>query len=105
MARKKRVLTVNEKSFGIYIYKVLKQVHPDTGISQKAMAIMNSFVHDISNRIQAEAAALAEIGAKKSLTSREIQTAVRLHLPGELAKVGTQPSPRARRLLGEGGGQ
>ena len=26
------------------IYKVLKQVHPDTGVSSKAMSIMNSFV-------------------------------------------------------------
>jgi hypothetical protein len=29
------------------IYKVSKQVHPDTGISNKAMAILNSFVNDI----------------------------------------------------------
>ena len=28
--------------------QVLKQVHPDTGISSKAMSIMNSFVNDIS---------------------------------------------------------
>ena len=30
------------ESYSIYIYKVLKQVHPDTGISSKAMSIMNS---------------------------------------------------------------
>jgi hypothetical protein len=36
-----------KKSYAIYIYKVLKQVHPDTGISSKAMSIMNSFVNDI----------------------------------------------------------
>ena len=34
-------------SYVIYIYKVLKQVHPDTGNSSKAMDIMNSFVNDI----------------------------------------------------------
>ncbi|MCP3898686.1 MAG: hypothetical protein GY707_03010, partial [Desulfobacteraceae bacterium] len=34
------------ESYSIYIYKVLKQVHPDTGISSKAMSIMNSFVND-----------------------------------------------------------
>ena len=32
------------ESFSMYIYKVLKQVHPDTGVSKKAMSIMNSFV-------------------------------------------------------------
>lgn len=34
---------------------VLKQVHPDTGISNKAMAILNSFVNDIFERIASEA--------------------------------------------------
>ena len=33
-----------KESYAIYIYKVLKQVHPDTGISSKAMNIMNSFL-------------------------------------------------------------
>ena len=36
-----------------YIYKVLKQVHPDTGISNKAMLVLNSFVNDIFERIGA----------------------------------------------------
>merc|ERR1712018_28725 len=31
-----------KESYAIYIYKVLKQVHPDTGVSSKAMSIMNS---------------------------------------------------------------
>uniref|UniRef100_A0AAZ3RMS3 Core Histone H2A/H2B/H3 domain-containing protein n=1 Tax=Oncorhynchus tshawytscha TaxID=74940 RepID=A0AAZ3RMS3_ONCTS len=31
-----------KESYAIYVYKVLKQVHPDTGISSKAMGIMNS---------------------------------------------------------------
>jgi len=29
-----------KETYSIYIYKVLKQVHPDTGISSKAMSIM-----------------------------------------------------------------
>ena len=36
-----------KESYSIYIYKVLKQVHPDTGVSSKAMSIMNSFVNYI----------------------------------------------------------
>jgi len=31
-----------KESYSVYIYRVLKQVHPDTGISSKAMSIMNS---------------------------------------------------------------
>jgi len=74
------------ESYGIYIYKVLKQVHPDTGVSSKAMSIMNSFVNDIFERIAAEASRLAHYNKRHTITSREIQTAVRLLLPGELAK-------------------
>ncbi|XP_065092364.1 histone H2B-like [Ochlerotatus camptorhynchus] len=75
-----------KKSYAIYIYKVLKQVHPDTGVSSKAMSIMNSFVNDIFERIAAESSRLAQYNKRSTITSREIQTAVRLLLPGELAK-------------------
>ncbi|XP_049928271.1 histone H2B 1/2-like [Epinephelus moara] len=84
---KKRRRTRKE-SYAIYVYKVLKQVHPDTGISSKAMGIMNSFVSDIFERIAGEASRLAHYNKRSTITSREIQTAtaVRLLLPGELAK-------------------
>ena len=75
-----------KESYAIYIYKVLKQVHPDTGVSSKAMSIMNSFVNDIFERIAAESSRLAHYNKRHTITSREIQTAVRLLLPGELAK-------------------
>lgn len=75
-----------KESYGIYIYKVLKQVHPDTGISSKAMSIMNSFVNDIFERIASESSRLAHYNKRHTITSREVQTAVRLLLPGELAK-------------------
>jgi histone H3/H4 len=75
-----------KESYAIYIYKVLKQVHPDTGVSSKAMSIMNSFVNDIFERIAAESSRLAHYNKRTTITSREIQTAVRLLLPGELAK-------------------
>merc|ERR1712217_108217 len=74
------------ETYKIYIYKVLKQVHPDTGVSSKAMSIMNSFINDIFEKIATEAAELARYNKKPTITSREIQTAVRLILPGELAK-------------------
>ena len=75
-----------KQTYSLYIYKVLKQVHPDTGISGKAMSIMNSFVNDIFERIANEASKLANYSKKSTLSSREIQTAIRLILPGELAK-------------------
>ena len=74
------------ESYSTYIYRVLKQVHPDTGISKKGMSIMNSFINDIFERIALEASKLCRYSKKKTLSSREIQTSVRLMLPGELSK-------------------
>ena len=74
------------ETFAIYIYKVLKQVHPETGISKKSMLIMNSFINDIFERIAHESSKLVRYNKKSTLSSREVQTAVRLLLPGELAR-------------------
>jgi histone H2B len=82
----KRRKKANTNSYASYIYKVLKQVHPDTGVSKKAMVIMDSFVHDIFERIASESGRLARYNKRHTISSREIQTAVRLVLPGELAK-------------------
>ena len=74
------------ETYSTYIYKVLKQVHPDTGISRRAMSIMNSFIQDTFEKIAAESGKLCQYNSKATLSSREIQTAIRLLLPGELAK-------------------
>ena len=74
------------KSYSRYIYRVLKQVRPDTGISKKGMSIMDLFINDIFERIAGVAGKLSTYSKKATLSSQEIQTAVRLILPGELAK-------------------
>jgi histone H2B len=107
-----------KESYAINIYKVLKQVHPNTGVSSKAMSILNSFfndlfehiaaeasklqfypntgvsskdmnimnyfVNDLFERIAAEASKLAHYNKGSTITSREIQTTVRLLLPQRL---------------------
>ncbi|GLJ22964.1 hypothetical protein SUGI_0433220 [Cryptomeria japonica] len=80
--RKKRSV----ETYKIYIFKVLKQVHPEVGISSKAMAIMNSFMNDIFEKLAGESSKLVKYTKKDTLSSREVQTAVKLALPGELAK-------------------
>ncbi|GMM56421.1 histone H2B [Maudiozyma humilis] len=84
-----------KETYSSYIYKVLKQTHPDTGISQKSMSILNSFVNDIFERIATEASKLAAYNKKSTISAREIQTAVRLILPGELAKHAVSEGTRA----------
>ncbi|XP_049347279.1 histone H2B-like [Solanum verrucosum] len=84
--KKKKRSKKSIETYKIYIFKVLKQVHPDVGISSKAMGIMNSFINDIFEKLAQESSRLARYNKKPTITSREIQTAVRLVLPGELAK-------------------
>lgn len=73
-------------SFSSYIYKVLKQVYADMGITNSAILVMDSFVHDIMDRIINEAGRIAKYNKKITVSAREIQTATRLILPGELSR-------------------
>jgi histone H2B len=84
--KKKKRHARRTETYSTYIYKVLKQVHPDTGISKKAMSIMNSCINDVFERIAGESGRLVRYNAKATLSSREVQTSIRLLLPGELAK-------------------
>lgn len=55
--------------------RVLKEVHPDVGISKQGMQVMQTFAVDMFDRIMLEAARLCRISNKATLSSREIQTA------------------------------
>ena len=83
------------ESYSTYIYNVLKQVHPDVGVSSKAMSIMNSFVNDIFERVAVEATRLARYQKKVTLSSNDIQAAVKLILPGDLADHAVAEGTRA----------
>ncbi|NXA71184.1 H2B1F protein, partial [Mohoua ochrocephala] len=75
-----------KEAFSVYIYKVLKQASKYLAISSKAMSIMNSFVNDMLEQLASEASRLAQYSNRATITSREVQAAVRLLVPGELAK-------------------
>ncbi|GMG98500.1 hypothetical protein Nepgr_000340 [Nepenthes gracilis] len=69
-----------------YLFRVLKQVHPGMGISSQAMTVLNSMMSDMFERLAGEAARLLRYAGRKTMTSREIQGAVKLVLPGELGR-------------------
>ena len=75
-----------KETFSSYIYKVLKQIHQDTGISKNSMSVMNSFIYDLFEKIASEASKLVRIKNKHTLSAREIDSSIKLLLPGELAK-------------------
>ncbi|KAK9705366.1 hypothetical protein RND81_07G051300 [Saponaria officinalis] len=69
--------------------KARKKLPKEAGAAagdNKAMSIMNSFINDIFEKLAQESSRLARYNKKPTITSREIQTAVRLVLRGELAK-------------------
>jgi len=75
-----------KQTFNSYIYKVMKQVHPESRISKKGMLIVNNFVMDTFDRVCTEASKLCKYAQRSTLGAREVQSALRLVLPGELSK-------------------
>ncbi|VDP05628.1 unnamed protein product [Heligmosomoides polygyrus] len=79
-----------KESYSVYICRVLKQDYHDTGVSSKAMSIMNSFVNDVFERIAAIASRLAYYSKRSTISSREIQTALAKHAVSEGTKAVTK---------------
>ncbi|MED6180648.1 hypothetical protein PIB30_011954 [Stylosanthes scabra] len=83
---KKRRKRSSGEGYKRYVYMVLKQVHPDMGISSQAMTVLNNLMSDMFERLADEASKLKTYTGHMTLSSREIQGAVKLVLPGELGK-------------------
>ncbi|MBZ3877974.1 Histone H2B type W-T [Sciurus carolinensis] len=86
-----------QDSFATYFPKMLNQVHSGLSLSQATVSILDSFVKDMLDRIASEARRLARQNNRVTITSREIQTAVRLLLPGEIGKHAVSEATRAVR--------
>jgi histone H2B len=72
--------------YDIYLFKIFRERNPDMIVSSHTMSVMNSLMNDIFERIASEAKILAHISKRSTITHRDIQTAVRLLLPGQLAR-------------------
>ncbi|KAL4611568.1 hypothetical protein ACB092_08G134000 [Castanea dentata] len=84
--KKIRKRKISGEGYKRYVFMVFKQVRPGMGISSKAMTIFNNLMNDMFERLASEAAKLSKYTGRMTLSSREIQGAVRLVLPGELGK-------------------
>ena len=80
---KKRKKKSDMTSYGRYIRKVIPK---DTCISKQGMAIADSFVKDIFDRIAAEAGRLCAYDKKKTMSSNHILAAAKMILPSDLAQ-------------------
>eukprot|EP00933_Yihiella_yeosuensis_P002988 TRINITY_DN10525_c6_g2_i2.p2 TRINITY_DN10525_c6_g2~~TRINITY_DN10525_c6_g2_i2.p2 ORF type:complete len:126 (+),score=29.20 TRINITY_DN10525_c6_g2_i2:94-471(+) len=102
---KKKKKKSNYNNYGRYILKVLKQIHPKMRISKIAMNVMESCVQDTFERIAGEASKLCRTGKAQTITTREIQSAVRLVIPGELSRHAVQEGCKAVMVYNGGGGE
>jgi histone H2B len=85
-ADKKKRNKKRQGTYSTYIFRVLRQIRPEIGISKPAMQTMNSFINDTFEKVAFEASRL-------TLSCREVQTAVRRVLPGELThRVVSEPT-------------
>lgn len=72
-------------SYSTFIYKILKKGHPALGISNRGMAIMNGVVRYTLHIMLNELRTLDQFNSGP-VTARDVQTAVKLNFPLELAK-------------------
>lgn len=88
--------TYENVQFNKYIYEVLKQVHPDAGMSGDGLSQMNNLIRIMIRRIMdCVNRLMLNSNGRKTISSREIQCAVRLALPGELAKHAVSEATKA----------
>lgn len=84
-----------KRSFKGYFAKVLKSLKKDVGISKRGMEVVNSMVLEALDKMVVEVQNLLQMTGKKTVSSREIQTAVRVIFPGELAKHAVSEATKA----------
>ncbi|CAG9572355.1 histone H2B [Leishmania major strain Friedlin] len=75
-----------KRSWNTYVGRSLKAINAQMSMSHHTMKIVNSYVNDVMERICTEAALIVRANKKSTLGAREVQTAVRIVLPVELAK-------------------
>lgn len=76
----------NTANFSTYIYRVLKQVHPDQGLSGDGLVMLNNIVRILLFRSMKSVNRVMVSTGTKTISAREVQTSVKLLFSEELAK-------------------
>ena len=76
----------DQEDFRNYLFKILKEIYSDTGITKQAMDSLNSLINYLFEVIATEASSVMMESNRTILTANDIQTAIRRILPGELQK-------------------
>jgi len=84
-----------ELNFSTHISKVLKQVHPNIGVTKQGMKVLNDLVCSAFYNISEEAGKLCKMSRREALSERDMESAVNLILDGGLAKHATNEGKSA----------
>jgi histone H2A len=79
-----------KQTFATYIFKVLKSMkngNDKFGMSKKGMAVMNSVVTDVFERLMKEASDAAKYAKKATVGHKEVIAAAKFTLPGKLSEL------------------
>lgn len=74
-----------EPSYGSYIHRVMKKVHPDLSGSRAGIEITNAMVDYLVKTLAQNSVKVAGVAKKSTLSARHVQSACRMCFPGELA--------------------
>lgn len=83
---------MREKSFKVYIFRLLKSVQPGLRITKPAVEAVDSIVRVVADKLMDRALLLTTNDDKKTVSSHELETSVRMLLPDVLAKDNVQKS-------------
>jgi histone H3/H4 len=98
--KKKRKKTRTFRSYGMFIRRLLKKIHPDLGLSTSTMDIFEAVAANAYERITQEAELLCARKGKHTMTSQEVKAACRLVLPVDLCQHATHAGDKALYNLG-----
>lgn len=91
----------DSNSFQTYIYRVLKEIKPELGISKQAIALINNILVELFEKIAKEARDVMLYSKRSTLGSREIEAGIKLHFPGELCKLAVTASRNSLQKFSE----
>ena len=75
-----------EKNFMSYLYRLLKSVHPEVGISKACMETVNAIILELYANVSQEAAKFSRKTNSATLTALDVQAAAKIVLPQELGQ-------------------
>lgn len=82
-------------SFKVSIRRLMDSLHPDSGVSKNGMSVLNSFAHDIYEKLVAEAATLMRYQKAMTLSGDHVLGAAKLILPISIAELAIADAKKA----------